>query len=100
MKWVIFSALAGVLLVFSAKALNVTVPPGGNLQTAINQVNAAGGGSVILQAGTYTNSVPLNLLSFVTLTGQGPSSTTHCCPVKGIMEVGMRQSEHGVGDYL
>jgi len=76
MKWVIFSALAGVLLVFSAKALNVTVPPGGNLQTAINQVNAAGGGSVILQAGTYTNSVPLNLLSFVTLTGQGPSSTT------------------------
>jgi len=76
MKYVTFFVLVSALTVSTAKALDVTVPLGGNIQTAINQVNAAGGGNVILQAGTYTNSVALNMLSFVTLTGQGPSSTT------------------------
>ena len=70
------SVFTGLLAVTTAKALDVSVPLGGNIQTAINQVNTAGGGNVILQAGTYTNTVPLNMKSFVTLTGQGPSSTT------------------------
>jgi len=73
---VTFFVLMSALAISTAKALDVTVPLGGSIQTAINQVNAAGGGSVILQAGTYTNSVPLNMKSFVTLVGQGPSNTT------------------------
>lgn len=76
MRFLPFFVLTGALAVSTAKALNVTVPVGGSIQTAINEVNAAGGGSVILQAGTYTNNVPLKMLSFVTLTGQGPSNTT------------------------
>src|SRR5271165_5471225 len=76
MKYVVFIVLICALAVSTAKALDVTVPLGGNIQTAINQVNAAGGGNVILQTGTYATSVPLSIKSFVTLTGQGASSTT------------------------
>lgn len=72
-------SVAGVLLASLAtlpvQALNITVAPGGNIQSAIDQVNAAGGGSVFLQAGTYTISAPLRMRSNVALDGAGSGAT-------------------------
>jgi hypothetical protein len=68
---------AGAILPMpAARALDITVAPGGNIQSAIDQVNAAGGGTVNLQAGTFTVASSLLLRSNVTLKGAGAGSTT------------------------
>ncbi|MDO7171621.1 T9SS type A sorting domain-containing protein [Mariniflexile sp. AS56] len=52
-------------------ALDETVLPGGNIQTAINNVAASGGGIVTLAAGTHNITVPVRMKSNVTLQGEG-----------------------------
>ena len=54
---------------------SVNVPQGGNIQTAIDQVSASGGGSVILSKGTYSISSPLRIKSNVKLFGAGRGAT-------------------------
>jgi len=51
-----------------------TVTNGGNIQTAINAVSSAGGGMVILGAGTYTENI--TNAPYVTLKGDGSNNTT------------------------
>lgn len=72
-------ALAGIVslgLVPSAHALNVTVAPTGNIQAAIDQVAAAGGGTVNITSGGGTIRTPLRMKSNVTLNGAGNPATT------------------------
>lgn len=52
-----------------------TVSPGGSIQAAVNAVSAAGGGVVVLKAGTHALTATLNLKSRVTLTGEGRART-------------------------
>ena len=47
-----------------------TVAVGDSIQSAIDAVYAAGGGTVVLQNGTHTLTANLNLYSYVTLQGQ------------------------------
>lgn len=54
----------------------VTVPLGGNIQAAIDQVASSGGGTVNLSSGTYTLSATLRIKSNVTLNGAGNPATT------------------------
>ena len=68
--------LGSTFLLPAARALDVTVAPGGNIQSAIDQVNASGGGTVNLQSGTYTITSSLLMRSNVTLKGAGAGSTT------------------------
>lgn len=51
-----------------------TVAPGDDIQTAIDAVNAAGGGTVVLQNGTHTPASDLTLYSKITLEGQNGDS--------------------------
>lgn len=51
-----------------------TVAVGDNIQTAIDAVNAAGGGVVVLQNGTHTPGQDLTLYSKITLQGQNGDS--------------------------
>jgi len=60
----------------SGYATNVTVPAGGNIQSAINTVSASGGGTVILDSGTWTITSALTLPSNVVLDGAGTPATT------------------------
>jgi hypothetical protein len=48
---------------------NITVSAIGGLQTALNAVSAAGGGTVFLQPGTYTLTADISIPSGVTLQG-------------------------------
>ncbi len=52
-----------------------TVNPGGSIQAAINAANAAGGGVVLLKAGTHIITGSITLKSKVTLTGEGRART-------------------------
>ncbi|MDT3401188.1 parallel beta-helix repeat protein [Mucilaginibacter terrae] len=54
----------------------VNVPLGGNIQHAIDQVSASGGGTVNLASGTYNITSPLKIKSNVTLNGSGNATTT------------------------
>jgi fibronectin-binding autotransporter adhesin len=60
----------------TSMALNVNVGVNGNINHAIQQVNAAGGGTVTLAAGNWTINSSINMLSNVTLVGAGESSTS------------------------
>lgn len=60
-----------VFLTFSSHASNETVLPGGNIQTAIDNVAASGGGIVTLAAGIHTITTPVRMKSNVTLQGEG-----------------------------
>ena len=76
-KWLrLYWAVAAVILpCASSMALNVDVAINGNINRAIQQVNAAGGGTVTLAAGNWTVNSSINMLSNVTLVGAGESST-------------------------
>lgn len=69
-------AVGTTLLIPATHALDITVAPGGNIQSAIDQVNASGGGTVKLRAGTHTINAALLMRSNVTLKGAGAGSTT------------------------
>jgi polygalacturonase len=60
----------------SASALTVSITPSNSLQSAIDQVAAAGGGTVKLAAGTYNIYATTKLKSNVTLSGAGNPATT------------------------
>lgn len=51
-----------------------TVAPGDDIQVAIDAVNAAGGGTIVLQNGTHSPSSDLTLYSKITLEGQNGDS--------------------------
>ena len=60
-------------------ALTVNVPAGAAtaaIQNAIDQVSAAGGGTVNLAAGTYSLTAPIKMKSNVTLNGAGTPATS------------------------
>lgn len=62
---------------FKAPAvLTINVPLGGNIQNAIDQVAADGGGTVNLATGTYTLNSTLFIKSNVLLNGAGNPATT------------------------
>lgn len=64
------SALLGIVLILTScsnAATTITVNPGGNIQSAINQV--APGGTVLVKAGEYTGGLTLN--KSVTVVGEG-----------------------------
>lgn len=67
--------LAFMSLVTLARALDVSVSAGGDIQSAIDKVAAAGGGSVTLATGTYLLSTTLQIADKVRLSGQGSAST-------------------------
>lgn len=75
-----FLPIAASALCFLAvpvtRALTVSVAPTGNIQAAIDQVAAAGGGIVDITSGTGTISTPLRMKSKVTLNGAGNPATT------------------------
>lgn len=80
LKDVIFLACALIVSTVSysqnkVSSFAVTVPVDGNIQTAINQVASAGGGTVNLSAGTYTLSTTLYLKSNISLNGAGMALT-------------------------
>jgi hypothetical protein len=54
---------------------NVTGSDNRAVQTAINRVAAAGGGTVLIRAGTYTLYDSVRLASHITLKGEGPEKT-------------------------
>ncbi|MGC3990858.1 MAG: hypothetical protein QM796_14505 [Chthoniobacteraceae bacterium] len=70
--------MLGSLAILSAQAvaLTVNVAPGGDIQSAINSVSAAGGGTVNVTSGSATISTALIMASNVTLTGAGNPTTT------------------------
>ena len=59
-----------ILVVHQLSALNLSLNPGDNVQTAIDQVATSGGGIVTLKAGTYTITTTLKIKSNVTLQGE------------------------------
>lgn len=63
--FVFFTSLYGQI-----QALDITVPVGGNIQTAINSVASSGGGTVTLSAGTHVITTPVRMKSNVTLQGE------------------------------
>lgn len=62
--------------VHSASALTVSVAANGDIQSAINQVAAAGGGIVNIGSGTATRTAALRIKSKVTVNGAGNPTTT------------------------
>lgn len=72
--------MLGVLLlntllgIHSARALTINLPAGGDIQSAIIQVSAAGGGTVNLAPATWTLTSGLAMFSNVTLNGAGPAT--------------------------
>src|SRR5271170_5287660 len=59
----------------TSMAENVNVALNGNINAAIEQVNAAGGGTVTLEAGNWTINSSINMLSNITLVGAGETGT-------------------------
>ncbi len=53
----------------------ITVNPGENIQSAIDEVHSAGGGVVFLKAGTHVLDRTLTLKSKVTIVGEGKAQT-------------------------
>jgi parallel beta-helix repeat protein len=85
------------VLTFSAGsclALDLSVPAGGDIQSAINRVSDAGGGTVGLAAGTYPLTETLLIKSKVHLTGKGPGQTT----IAGGDFTVIRQAAEGLTD--
>ncbi|HEX9046085.1 MAG TPA: hypothetical protein VF988_03585 [Verrucomicrobiae bacterium] len=74
----LFQILAGVIAgsALNVYSLTVSVAPNGNIQGAINQVAAAGGGTVNITSGTATISTALTIPGNVTINGAGNPSTT------------------------
>ena len=64
------------LVKLKTETTTVSVPLGGDIQAAIDQVAAAGGGTVNLASGTYHTTATLKIKSNVTLNGQGNPTTT------------------------
>jgi parallel beta-helix repeat protein len=64
----------------TAGALDLDVPLGGDIQQAIDQVAAAGGGTVQLAAGIYPIHTSIKMKSDVTLSGAGRTATTITTP--------------------
>ncbi|WP_158848584.1 T9SS type A sorting domain-containing protein [Algibacter sp. L1A34] len=57
-------------------ATDETVPLGGNIQTAINNVASSGGGIVTIATGIHIITTPIRMKSNVTLQGEGNWATT------------------------
>jgi parallel beta-helix repeat protein len=70
---VLLSSLLGFATL--ARALEISVPVGGNIQAAVDQVAAAGGGTVNLAAGAYSLADTLLIKSNVRLSGRGRHAT-------------------------
>jgi len=70
------SSLACTKSTDSTPGLTVSVPPGGNIQAAIDSVAAAGGGTVNLASGTFTITSSIRLKANVILNGAGDPNTT------------------------
>jgi hypothetical protein len=75
---------ASRLAASEAQAMTVTVGPADAdvigtdnlaIQTAIDRAAAAGGGTVLIKAGTYTLQNSVRLVSHLTLRGEGPNKT-------------------------
>lgn len=81
----------GADFTFSGNVINV--PLGGNIQTAINTANSAGGGVVKLAAGTYTQN--FDMKSNVVVQGSGKAATT----VNGKIYMGSNTSKLGLMDF-
>ena len=79
-RFSVFRAFWAVVMVIlpssTSMALNVNVARNGNINFAIQQVNAAGGGTVTLASGNWTINSPINMLSNVTLVGAGETGTS------------------------
>ncbi len=58
-----------------AQGLDISVPIGGDIQSAVDQVSASGGGTVNLATGTYVLNSSLRIKSKVTLNGSGNQAT-------------------------
>lgn len=72
---VVSLALSSALPTQSAYALDTTVQPGQSIQSALQSVAAAGGGTVTLGAGVWTLSSSIQIPgSNITLTGQGAAT--------------------------
>lgn len=67
---------ANLVLVSTVHGLTLTVAPNGNIQAAIDQVAAAGGGTVNITSGQGTLTTPLRMKSKVALNGAGTPATT------------------------
>lgn len=75
MKAASWLGLSSLLFMQGAYALNVSVQPGQSIQSAVQTVAAAGGGTVTLGSGVWTLSSSINIPgSNITLTGQGSST--------------------------
>src|SRR3990167_3621851 len=55
------------------------VPPGGNIQKAIDELNAIGAGTVLLQTGTHTLTQTLTGYSKISIIGEGRDQTIIEC---------------------
>jgi parallel beta-helix repeat protein len=78
-KTLAICALTVLIAASTARALTVNVAAGAStatIQSAIDQVNAGGGGTVNLAAGGYTVTTPILMKSKVTLNGAGTPATT------------------------
>lgn len=60
---------------FSANALDISVPLGGDIQAAIDEVADSGGGNVILSSGTYIVNSTIKIKSNVSIIGAGMEDT-------------------------
>jgi len=71
-------AITGAIAFAGANVLasTVNVAPSGDIQSAINSVAAAGGGTVNITSGTATRSATLTMKSKVTVNGAGNPTTT------------------------
>lgn len=78
-----------------ARALDVSVPVGGDIQAAVSQVSASGGGTVLLAPGTHVLSSTLLLGSNTRLAGAGPDATT--ITINGDFSV-IKQAGEGLRD--
>ncbi|WP_299436708.1 carbohydrate-binding protein [uncultured Aquimarina sp.] len=65
-----------LLISLSLSAADITVPLGGNIQDALDDVGSSGGGTVTLASGTFTITSSLKISSNTKLQGSGTYGTT------------------------
>ncbi|WP_299241622.1 carbohydrate-binding protein [uncultured Aquimarina sp.] len=65
-----------LLISLSLSAADITVPLGGNIQDALDDVGSSGGGTVTLASGTFTITSSLKISSNTKLQGSGIYGTT------------------------
>ncbi|WP_299217259.1 carbohydrate-binding protein [uncultured Aquimarina sp.] len=65
-----------LLINLSLSAADITVPLGGNIQDALDDVGSSGGGTVTLASGTFTITSSLKISSNTKLQGSGTYGTT------------------------